>query len=250
MERLRNISPDTIREELLVQEVGLLLSALTDNKPTLLLFLLSDTSYESLCPVVPGMVIFTSSVCVSHPRVTRHPDYHPPRVRGAHREGVQHPGEEVEGVQRRADAPARPAPSRHEGHLWVQAPCRLHQLWWQLFFPGEPSPSTGTPQVLFQPPLTPWLPQVQGSFPLPNQEGFLLGAIRNRRPAASVATCRDIEPGARTQPQTAHSSRGRPEGPRTPHPEPLGWSWNWVSGWNRPGLRRQLGPACCRRSDS
>lgn len=109
MERLRNISPDTIREDLLVQEVSF-----TDNKPELLLFLLSDTSYESLCPVVLGIVIFTSSVCLSHPR---RPDYHPPCDRGAHREGVQHPGEEVEGVQGGADAPARPAPSRHQGHL-------------------------------------------------------------------------------------------------------------------------------------
>lgn len=117
MERLRNISPDTIREDLLFQEVGLFPSALTDNKLKLLLFLLSDTSYESLCPVVPGIVIFTSSVCLSHPRLTRRPDYHPPCDRGAHREGVQHPGEEVEGVQRGADAPARPAPSWHEGHL-------------------------------------------------------------------------------------------------------------------------------------
>lgn len=64
MERLRNISPDTIREEVLVQEVGLFLLAFIEHKQNLLLFLLSDTSYESLCPVVPCFVIFTSSVCL------------------------------------------------------------------------------------------------------------------------------------------------------------------------------------------
>lgn len=51
MERLRNISPDTIREDVLVQEVSLFLLAFIEHKQNLLLFLLSDTSYESLCPV-------------------------------------------------------------------------------------------------------------------------------------------------------------------------------------------------------
>lgn len=158
MERLRNISPDTIKEDLLVQEVGLFLLFFPDHKQNLLLFfLLSDTSYESLCPLVLSYLHF---LCLYCPCLLCRPDCHTPCDGGAHREGVQHPSEEVEGVQRGADTPARTSPSRHEGHLWIQTPCCLHQLRRQLLFPREPNPSTRTPQVLLQPPLTPWLPQV------------------------------------------------------------------------------------------
>lgn len=134
---------------------------------------------------------------LSRPCLMRRPDYHAPSDGGAHREGVQHPGEEVEGVQRGADTPARPPPPRYQGHLRVQTPCRLHQLRWQLLFLGKPDPSTRTPQGLLQPPVTPWLPQVQGSFPLSNEEGLLLRALRN---GLSVPTCSNIKPGTRRQP--------------------------------------------------
>lgn len=64
MERLRNISPDCIREEILVQEVGFSFSASqTMIHENVLLLLLRDMRFESLRLLVPGVVIPTSSVC-------------------------------------------------------------------------------------------------------------------------------------------------------------------------------------------
>ena len=64
MERLRNIAPDAIREEILVQEVGLFLSASQTMKRNVRLFLLRNTSSESLSPVVPSRVFISSPVCL------------------------------------------------------------------------------------------------------------------------------------------------------------------------------------------
>lgn len=94
MERLRNISPDSIREDLLVQEVGLVDRA-------------QKHRYES-----------ERAACLHFLPPSAPPSgHHAVRDRGAHREGVQHPGEEVERVQGGADAPAGPPPPRHPGHL-------------------------------------------------------------------------------------------------------------------------------------
>lgn len=138
--------------------------------------------------------------CCVHFLCLSHPDYLASRDRGTHRKGVQHPGEEVEGVQRGADSPARPPLSRHEAHLRVQTACGLHQLWRQLLFSGKPSSSAWAPQELLQSPLPPWIPQIQGSLSLTIQEGFLLWAIRNGAPASLVTIPGYMEPGTRPQP--------------------------------------------------
>ncbi len=135
MERLRNIPPEAIREEFLVQEVRT-----------------QSHFYERTCnrevPVEFARSVLILSALFSGGRSVCDG--------GPHREGVQYSGAQVAGISWRVDSPAGSAFPWHTGHLRAETPGCCDQLWRQPVVPGQSHPSPWTLTCVIKPPVTSW----------------------------------------------------------------------------------------------
>lgn len=191
MERLRNISPDTIREDILVHEVIYTHRHERAHTPTHMHKKIMPSERMSRYQM-PSKT--TKLVSIRGQRFVAHPSNKmmsfPLRVcftlvfkqflfissfffplsglrsacnGGFDREGVHHPGEEVARVSWRPDTPARPQASRNTRHQRAKAPRCRHQLRGKSVLPGQLHVVSAArpPSLLFQPPVSSWLPEIQ-----------------------------------------------------------------------------------------
>ncbi len=135
MERLRNIPPETIREEVLVQEVRTQ-SHFYKRKRN------REVPLEFARSVLILSALFSGGLSVCDG--------------GLYREGVRYSGAQVAGISWRVDSPTESAFAWHTGHLRAETQGCCDQLWWQHVIPGQSHPSPWTLTCVIKPPVTSW----------------------------------------------------------------------------------------------